>query len=60
MPAVREVMVGAVCLCADKGIIFSILGICLAQRIKCFLGISYYLSFSVVSDFVDDLLYLQC
>jgi len=58
LPAVREVMVGAVCLCADKRIILSILGICIAQRIKCFIGISYFLSFSVVSDFEDDLLYL--
>jgi len=33
-------------------------GIFMAQRIKCFLGILCYLSFSVVSDFEDDLLYL--
>ena len=30
LPAVREVMVGAVCLCADRIIISSILGICVA------------------------------
>jgi len=57
LPVVREVMVGAVCLCGDKRIILSILGICMAQRIKCFLGNSNYLPFSVISDFEADLLF---
>jgi hypothetical protein len=39
LPPGREVIVGAVCLCADKRIILSILEICMAQRIKCFLVI---------------------
>ena len=60
LPSVREVMVGAVCLCANKIIILSILGICIAQRIKCFLGIVCNFSFPVVSDFEADLLYLYC
>ena len=57
-PAVREVMVGAVCLCADRRIVLSVLGICMAQRKECFLVILCNLSFSVVSDFEADLLYL--
>jgi hypothetical protein len=58
LSVVREVMVRAVFLCADKRIILSILGICMAQRIKCFLVILCNLSFSVVSDFEADFLYL--
>jgi len=48
LPAVRGVMVGAVCLCADRIIISCILGSCMPQRTKCFIGILCNLSFSVV------------
>ena len=58
LPTVREVMVGAVCLCAYRRIVLSLLGICMAQRKKYFLVILCNLSFSVVSDFEADLLYL--
>ena len=60
LSAVREVMVGTVCLCADKRITLSVLEIYMAQGIKCFLVILCNLSFSVVSDFEADLLYLYC
>jgi hypothetical protein len=33
-------------------------GICVAHKTKCFLGIIWYLTFSVVSAFKDDFLYL--
>jgi hypothetical protein len=51
---VREIVPSAVC--RQKNCIIS-LRICMAQRTKCFLGIVCYLTFFVVSDFMDDLLY---
>jgi len=32
----------------------------MAESRKCFLGILCYISFSVVSDFMDDFVYLYC
>jgi hypothetical protein len=55
LPPVREVMVGAVCRQKKYDLV---LGIFMTKRIKCFLGFLCYLSFSVVSDFEDDFLYL--
>jgi len=54
----REIMLSAMCLCADKRMCHLILRICMSERIKCFTGIICYLSFSVVSDCKDDFLYL--
>ena len=57
LPAVREVILGDVC--RQNNYIVLFWGIFMAQRIKgFFFGILCYLSFSVVSDFEADLLYL--
>ena len=53
-------MLSAVCLCADKRILLSLLEICMDQGITCFLVILWNLLFSGVSDFEADLLYLLC
>ncbi len=57
-PAYREIMVSAVCLCADNRIVLSYSEVCVVQRTKCFLVFLYYLSLCVVWDFMDDFLYL--
>jgi hypothetical protein len=44
-----------VCYVQTNELSLLILGIFMAQRMKCFLGILCYLSFSVVSDFEDDI-----
>jgi len=55
-PEWREIMVSA---CVQtKELYHLILRNCMAQRIKCFLGSLYYLSFSVVSYLKDDSLYV--
>jgi len=54
---VREVMVCFVCLCSDKRIIL-LWVILWPKKTKYFLGILCYLSFSVVSDFEGNFLYL--
>jgi len=58
VPVVREIMVSAMCLCADKRIILYYSEDLYGPKTKCFLGILCYLSFSVASDFRDDFLYL--
>ena len=61
LPPGREVMVGAVCLCADKIIISSYSGgMFMAERIKGFFGrgILCYLLFSVVSEFGANFFYI--
>ena len=47
-PTFRDIMLSAVCLCAEKEFCHLILRFCKAQRMKCLLGILCYLSFSVV------------
>ena len=50
LPIWREIVVSAMCLCADQRI-------CMAQTRKCLLGILCYLSFSMVSYFKYDFLF---
>jgi len=54
LPPVREVMG---CCVQKKELYHPILGIFMAQKIKCFLGILCYLSFSMISVFDYDFLY---
>jgi len=58
LSAVREVTVGAVHLCGDKIIMMSYCRDLYGLKKKYFLWILCYLSFSVVSDFDVDFLYL--
>jgi hypothetical protein len=55
-PSLREIVVSAVCLAADKR--FVSYSEDLYDPKKGFLGILFYFSFSVISDFKDDFLYL--
>ena len=57
VPALREIMV-SLCACVQTKELYLILRICMTQRTKCFQGILRYISFSVVSEFEDDFLYL--
>ena len=56
IPAVREIMVSSVCLCADKRIISAYFGNLCGPKYKMFSMNLMLLSFSVVSDFKDDFL----
>jgi len=58
VPAVREIMVSAICLCADKRIISSYSEDLYDPKDKMFSQNLYCISFSVVSDFKDDFLCL--
>ena len=55
-PSMREIIVNAVCLGADKRIISSNFEDIYSPKTKRFLGIIRYISFSVVSDFRGDFL----
>jgi len=57
VPALRQIMV-SLCACVQTKELYLILRICMTQRTKCFQGILCYISFSVVSEFEDDFLYL--
>jgi len=57
-PSLREIMVSALCLvCRLKELCHLPLRICMAQRTKCFLWNICYLTFFVVTYFMDDFLY---
>jgi len=58
IPAVREIMVSALCLCADKRIISAYFEDLCGPKYKMISRNLMLLSFSVVSDFKDDFSYL--
>jgi len=59
-PEWSKIMLCAVCCVLTKELRHLMLRISMAESTKCFLGILCYITFSVVSDFKGDFLYLYC